>query len=192
MCITKRYGTARKNIRLCSFRSLERTKGVIDDGKKIKEDAKNMKKLKITLICLVCLFITACSNAFAKKEYDSDEKISQIEDHYAQELSVFNCVNGECSLTVSKFDGRRTLWTETLDKSQNIDIKFSFSLSNGMAKIVHIDVNGNVTTIIECSPDTSADGFITKTVSLKKGQNRLKIIGYDCEDIDCKMLFTEP
>lgn len=37
-----------------------------------------MKKLRILPIILLCLLITACSNAFAEREYDSDEKIAQI------------------------------------------------------------------------------------------------------------------
>lgn len=148
-----------------------------------------MKKQKIALICLLCLLITACSNEFAKKEYDSDIKISQPEDHYSKEVSVFNSIDGGYSLTVSKFDGRETLWTKTSEEAQTIDIDFSFSLSKGQAKIVHVDSDGNVTTILECSPDTPTDGFVTETIPLKERQNRIKIVGYDCENIDLKMLF---
>ena len=72
-----------------------------------------------------------------------------------------------------------------------MEIDFSFSISEGQAKIVHIDAAGNVTTIIECLPETSTDGFVTKTIALKSGENRLKIVGYDCEDVDLKMLFEE-
>ena len=114
-----------------------------------------------------------------------------MEDHYAKEYSVFDRIDGGYSLTVSKFDGSQTLWTEIIEENQDIDIDFSFSLLKGLAKIVHIDSDGNVTTIIECSPDTPIDGSVIKTVSLKTGQNRLKIVGYDCEDIDLKMLLSK-
>lgn len=73
-----------------------------------------------------------------------------------------------------------------------MEIKFSFTLSKGQAKIVHIDGEGNITTIMECSPETSTDTFVTEKVLLKCGENRLKIVGYDCENVDLKMLFTEP
>ena len=150
-----------------------------------------MRKLKIILFCLLCLFMTACSNQFAKEEYDFDEKIVQDTDHYAKEVSVANSINGEYSLTVSKFNGRETLWKETIKEDKDIEIDFDFSLSKGLAKIVYIDSEDNVTTVIECLPDTSTDGFVTKTLSLKSGKNRLKIVGYDCEDIDLKMVFSE-
>lgn len=151
-----------------------------------------MKKTKFIWISIMCLLLTACSNGFAKREYEADEKISKIEDRYAKEASVFNPIDGGYSLTVSKFDGRETLWTETLEDNQNIVIDFSFSLTKGQAKIVHIDGEENVTTVIECSPESSTDGVVTKTVFLKRGQNRLKIVGYDCEDIDLKMIFAKP
>lgn len=151
-----------------------------------------MKKFKLLLFVSLCLFMTGCDNGFAKQEYDSNEKISQIQDHYAKECSVFNPIDGGYALTVSKFDGRETLWADTLEEDQNIEIDFSFILSEGQAKIVHIDAEGNVTTVIECLPENSTDGFVTKTVSLKSGENRLKIVGYDCEDVELKMLFEEP
>ncbi len=147
-----------------------------------------MKKSIILLVISLCLFITACDNQFAKEDYNSVEKIAGEEDHYAKESSIFNPIEGGYSLTVSKFDGRETLWSDIVSEEQKMEIEFSFSLSAGQAKIVHIDADGNVTTVIECSPELSTDGFVTKTILLKSGENRLKIVGYDCENIDLKML----
>lgn len=148
-----------------------------------------MKKMRCLLVVLLCLFMTGCSNEFAKQQYDSTDKIVQMTDRYAKSNSVFNPIDGGYKLTVSKFDGRQTLWTDTLEEEQDIEIDFDFSLSAGKAKVVHIDAEGNVTTVIECVPETSTDGVVTKTVSLKSGKNRLKIVGYDCEDVELKMLF---
>lgn len=150
-----------------------------------------MKKLKIMAISLLFLLMMACSNEFARQEYNSNEKISLMNDRYAKEFSVFNSTNEEVSLTISKFNGRETLWTRKLETNQDMEMSFSFHLSKGQAKIVHIDNDNNVTTVIECVPDTSTDGFITKTVSLKSGQNRLKIVGYDCENIDLNIQFSK-
>lgn len=146
-----------------------------------------MKKIFIMLGICLCLFLTGCSNEFAKNEYDSVEKIAQTQDRYAKENSVFNQFDGGCSLNAAKFDGRQTLWSVYLNESKNIDITFDLSLSSGKAKIIHIDTEGNVTTIIENSPE-ALNQHITKTVSLSNGHNRLKIVGYDCKDIDLEML----
>ena len=144
----------------------------------------------ILLQNLRCLFITGCSNKFAENEYDSVEKIIESEDRYAKESSVFNPIDGGYSLVVSKFDGRQTLWTDTLEESQSVEIELSFALTEGQAKIVHIDAEGNVTTLIECTPETSTDGYVTKTVSMTAGENRIKIVGFDCKNIDLKVLFA--
>ena len=152
-----------------------------------------MKKrciLLTMLLCLLMMLMTGCSNGFAENEYDSVEKIAKIEDRYAKEDSVFNPIDGGYSLVVSKFDGRQTLWTDTLEENQSIEIEFSFVITKGQAKIVHIDKDGNVTTVIECTPETSTDGYVTKTISMPSGKNRLKIVGFDCENIDLKMLFS--
>lgn len=142
-----------------------------------------MKKLNIICLILVCLCLTACSNEFARQEYDSDEKISQIQDHYTKEKSNSRSTNGEYSLTVAKFQGRETIWKKTLKKDQDMETGISLQLSKGKAKVVHIDGNGSVTTVLECTPDTPAEEAVTKTIALKSGKNRLKIVGYDCEDM---------
>lgn len=150
----------------------------------------DMKKGCILLVIVLCMFMTGCSNRFAENEYDSVGKIIENEDRYVKECSIFNPIDGGYLLTVSKFDGRQTLWTDTLENSQSVEIEFSFVLTEGQAKIVHIDAEGNVTTLIECTPETCTDGYVTKTVSMTSGENRLKIVGYDCENIDLKMLFS--
>ncbi len=143
-----------------------------------------MKKLKWSVLCLLCLLLTACGNTFAKQEYNADKRIAQIEDHYAKQCSVLNPTDDGCTFTVSKFDGRQTVWTKTLEEDRDMEIDISFHLSKGQAKIVHIDDHSNVTTIMECPPEPTADEVVTRTVSCKSGQNRFKLVGYDCEDID--------
>lgn len=149
-----------------------------------------MKKTCILLTIVFCLLLTGCNNEFAKKEYDSVEKIAESGDRYATQISILNSIEGGYSFSVSKFDGRRTLWTDTFKESQNVDIQFAFALTKGQGKIVHIDADGNVTTVIECTPETSTDEYVTKTVSMTKGKNRLKFVGYDVEKMDLEMLFS--
>jgi uncharacterized protein YxeA len=108
----------------------------------------------IVLICLiVCVTIglTGCGNEFAKQEYNDAEKIAQIEDRYAKDNSFSNHIDGGYTLTVSKFNGRQTLWDKTLEKSAEIEIQLDLSISSGSAKIVYIDCNNNVTVLIECA-----------------------------------------
>lgn len=147
-----------------------------------------MKKNIILLITILCILLMGCNNKFAKDEYDSVEKIVEKADRYAAENLVGKEIDGGYSMFVSKFDGRETLWTDTLEKSQSVEFKFSYTNKKGQAKIVHIDADGNVTTLIECMPETSTEEYITKTVSMPSGENRIKIVGYDVENMDLEML----
>lgn len=150
------------------------------------------KKIHITFLVVLCLLMTGCNTEYAKKEYNSNEKIASVDDHYTKQVSVFNQIEGGLELKVSKFDGRETLWSDSLKNGQDMDIEFTLTLTKGKAKVVYIDDDKNVTTLIECTPDTSTSDTVTKTVTLKKGQNKLKVVGYDCEDLKLKMMFDEP
>ena len=150
-----------------------------------------MKKLKYVFLMVLCLCFVGCNNEFAKEDYDNTEKIVSSGDRYAKEMSVFNHVNGEYSLTVSKFNGRETLWTKSYKEACEVMLEVSLVISEGQAKLVHIDEEDNVTTIVECVPENCAEEAVTVPVAMKKGKNRLKIVGYDCKDLELKMVFDE-
>ena len=149
-----------------------------------------MKKIVLyfALVCLLCL--TGCSNAYAKEEYASLEKLASQGDRYSKEGSVFNPIEGGYSFTVSKFDGRQTLFTWHLDEDVELTMEILCSLTDGTGKLVHVDAEGNVTTLVECNKETSA--AVIKNISLKQGRNDIKFAGYDCGNVDVKMYFEEP
>ena len=145
-----------------------------------------------SLILCVTVSFTGCGNEFAKQEYNDDEKIVQIADRYAKNNSVFNPIEGGYSLTASQFDGRETLWEKELEDNAEIEIQIDLNITSGNAKVVFIDSNNDVTVLIERLQNDSNEQTATKTVSLTNGLNRLKIVGYDCENIDLKLFFDEP
>ena len=145
-----------------------------------------------SLILCVTVSFTGCGNEFAKQEYNDDEKIVQIADRYAKNNSVFNPIEGGYSLTASQFDGRETLWEKKLEDNAEIEIQIDLNITSGNAKVVFIDSNNDVTVLIERLQNDSNEQTATKTVSLTNGLNRLKIVGYDCENIDFKLFFDEP
>lgn len=159
------------------------------EGCNMRRDNINLKKVKTYIMAgLLCVLLTGCSNEFAKREYNDADRIAKTEDRYAKEKSVFNPIDNGYSLVADKFDGRETLWTKTLEENEDIEINIKLSLSEGTAKVVHVDEDGNVATIIECKVESEADEETKKTVSLKKGLNWLKIVGYGCKDIDLELL----
>lgn len=145
-----------------------------------------------SLILCVTISFTGCGNKFAKQEYNDDEKIVQIADRYAKSNSVFNPIEGGYSLTVSRFDGRETLWEKALEDNAEIEIQIDLNIKSGNAKVVFIDSNNDITVLIERLQNNSNELTTTKLVSLTNGLNRLKIVGYDCKVIDLKILFYDP
>lgn len=137
------------------------------------------------MFCLI-----GCSNTYAKEEYDSLEKLASQGDRYSKEGSVFNPIEGGYSFTVSKFDGRQTLFTWHLSEDCELSMEILCSLTDGTGKLVHVDADGNVTTIVECDKETSA--AVIKNILLKQGRNDIKFVGYDCDKLDLKMYFDEP
>ena len=145
-----------------------------------------------SLILCVTIGFTGCGNEFAKQEYNDDEKIVQIADRYAKSNSVFNPIEGGYSLNALRFDGRETLWEKTLEDSAEIEWQIDLNIKSGNAKVVFIDSNNDITVLIEHLQNNSNELTTTKIVSLTNGLNRLKIVGYDCENIDLKLFFDEP
>lgn len=150
-----------------------------------------MKKRILVLLFFVCLFMAGCNNQFAKREYNSTKTIARQADHYAKKSSVFNPIMGGCQLTVSEFDGRETLWSVMAEEEQEMEVSLYISLSEGQAKIVHVDADGTVTMLLENTAETAMEMEETKKVLLKSGKNYLKIVGYDCRELEVKLLFEE-
>ena len=148
-----------------------------------------MKKIKYAVLLVLCLCFVGCNNEFAETEYENAEKIADSGDRYSKEMSVFNHVNGEYTLTVSKFNGRETLWTKSYKEACEVSLEVSLALSEGRAKVVHIDAEDNVTTLVEYTPETCSGEAVTVPVTMTKGKNRIKIVGYDCKDLELKMVF---
>jgi len=149
-----------------------------------------LNKFKRILFFLFALCLIGCSNTYAKEEYDSLEKLMSQGDRYSKEGSLFNPIEGGYSFTVSKFDGRQTLHTWNIQEDKELSMEIICSLTDGTGKLVHVDADGNVTTLVECNKDTSA--AVIRTLSLKQGRNDIKFVGYDCKNLDLKTYFEEP
>lgn len=139
-----------------------------------------MKKKYLLLSVAILLLLTGCNNQFAKQEYDSVEKIAEIKDRYAVESFVKNSMEGGWAPVISELDGRITLWEDNFEESQNVEISFLYQVTKGHGKVVHIDAENNVTTLIEGTSEDLEEIYVTKTVQMTSGTNRIKIVGYDC------------
>lgn len=148
-----------------------------------------MKKRIIGIVCiLLCLVLVGCSNEYAKTEYNAPEKIASNGDRYAKTNSQLNTQEDSCRLTASHFDGRQTLWTEDWRQGETIQLELRLTLTCGQVKFVHVDEEGNVTTLLECTPETAPEGSVLLSVSMPAGRNKFKVVGYDCENLTCEFV----
>ena len=150
-----------------------------------------MKKRMAVLMVLLCLLVTGCSNEYARAEYNSAAKIASSGDRYSKTKSVFSSVKESYRQTASRFDGRETLWTQHLAEGETVQLKVRLTLAKGQAKLVHVDEEGRITTLLECTAETDKDEYITLSLSMPKGKNKLKLVGYDCKNLTCEFIFPE-
>lgn len=146
---------------------------------------KRLFSVFAVLLC-ICMLFAGCDNDFAEKEYNDNAKIVESADRYAKTVSTFKKSNDNFSLEAGKFDGRETLWQKTLKTEEEIEFEVSLKLNEGTAKLVYIDNDNNVSIVAECSSETSKEQSKTEKLTLKKGKNRLKIVGKGCKNLSLK------
>ena len=146
-----------------------------------------MKKVALILIAAMCLMFAGCGNEFAKEEYDQASMIS-ADDRYAETGFDLTTTNNGFNVKAKKFDGRDTLWIFTEETGRNAAVTVTFSLSKGKAKLVLIDDNGDVFTVAEA---TGEEDMLKGTmIYLNKGENRFKLVGYDCKNVEIELVLT--
>ncbi len=150
-----------------------------------------MKKSRILLVAVMGLMLVGCSgnSESAKENYDSAEEIVNDDDKFFEGGAVLKKTDDGYSYKASKFNGRETVWHGKLDEDQDVEVECSLTLEEGTAKIVCVDAQDNITTLVECTPETSSDGNITTTVPMTSGTNSIKIIGYDCKKVNLELNF---
>ncbi|MDD6038996.1 MAG: hypothetical protein PUD20_09425 [bacterium] len=146
-----------------------------------------MKKLRMVTALLLCMMLVGCNNEFAKTQYDAENLIVKEEDRYTKNMSVLNHTGTGLTLTVGDFDGRETIWTENYSEAQVVEMDIRFTIRGGKAKLIHIDSEDQIHTMIECTAESGVSKMTTFSVPVTKGRNRWKVVGYECKDIDLEI-----
>lgn len=147
-----------------------------------------MKHLKIllalTMIC-VCLSLAACGFDFSEEDYDSAAKIANG-NKYQKTMAVKNMIGNSCEFSAGTMKGWDTVWSKSNLSSGEITVAVTLSVAEGKAKVVFIDADDKVRTLVECTADSASD-HATQTLSVKSGNNRIKIVALDCKDLTMKL-----
>lgn len=145
-----------------------------------------MKKLLILAIAALCILLAGCNNSFAKEEYENTSKIAAT-DRYAETGSVKESFYNGFHFKAKSFDGRETLLTNTNPEGAfEITATIALSLSEGTAKLVMIDGEGNVSTLAECTAESGAQ-LVEKRITIPSGECVFKLVGHGCKEVEMQM-----
>lgn len=152
-----------------------------------------MRKLLCLLFCaLMCLSLSGCKismritdSEYARLEYDDDEKIAG-KDCYDDGDTYNIRSDGRYWGGYEEFKGRRTIAECPSEEDRSVSVELSLRTGKGKAKVVFVDAELNVTTLIEYESGDMSGQLSKKTtaaVKFLKGENFFKLVGYDCEDL---------
>ena len=118
--------------------------------------------------------------------YNDDSKIANDSDTFGLDESDETIEEGVYKGKL-KFSGSITIWTYESNEDFELQVPYTLSVKSGKAKIVLISPDNTVNTLVENTNKSSVEGEAILTVPIKKGVNRIKLVGYKKADIDVEL-----
>lgn len=141
-----------------------------------------MKPASLSLVALLLSLslLSSCDTSFHNSIYDDDEKIASLVDSYVAATSIGSkTADGGYALSAT-MTGTQTIWSFEAEEDMDIPVSCKLSVtSGGYAKLVLVGPDGDVTTIVENTDNAVPEDMQPYNLSLKKGNNRIKVVGYD-------------
>jgi hypothetical protein len=102
-------------------------------------------------------------------------------------MSIGNTEGNEYSLSAT-MTGMETIWRYKAESDSEITMSYMLSVSQGgKAKLVLITPNNEVIELVENTDNTETTEMQSQTIQLTKGNNRIKIVGYDKPKFELKL-----
>lgn len=134
---------------------------------------------KIVKLILIILLFNSCMVAEIdiRRAFDSDRIIVSEEDSFTFVQRVGRTVRKRTDIEFEGFSGTYTLLSLNSQEGDFIEVAFRTQIKSGQFKLVLIDPDKNIQTIIAMS------GSGQRSISLKKGISRIKMIGRESTGI---------
>lgn len=139
---------------------------------------------------LLVLILSGCSNNSMNTLYSNDKKIASDSNSFNLN-SDKQSIDGQAYNGKLEFEGMDTLWKYKADKDYKIDISYLLSVAKGKAKLVLIYPDGTVTNIEENTDKAKPNELSTTSLTLLKGENRIKLVGANKAQIDLEVKISE-
>lgn len=148
----------------------------------------NFKKRKILVIMTIIMIslLIGCGDNFMDRVYNDDSKIANEYDTFSLDESDETIEEGVYKGKF-KLSGSGTIWTYESDEDFDLQAPYILSVKSGKAKIVLISPDNTVVTLVENTAKSTVEGNTALTVPIKKGINRIKLVGYKKADIELEL-----
>lgn len=134
------------------------------------------KRLKLAAALLFFSSFAACSTNPMTAVYDSDVKIAGPSNTYNL-TNIEQSIDGQNYICdVERFEGMDTIWTYEAPADETSELNCLISVSSGKLKLVLIEPDNTLTTIVELTAETGQEDSRTFPLNLKKGENRIKVV----------------
>ncbi|WP_291580319.1 50S ribosomal protein L7ae [Clostridium sp. UBA6640] len=148
----------------------------------------NFKKRKILVIMTIIMItlLIGCGDNFMDRVYNDDDKIASDSNTFGVDESDETIEEGIYKGKL-KLSGSGTIWIYESDEDFDLQVPYTLSVKSGKAKLVLISPNNTVATLVENTAKSSVEENTALTIPIKKGINRIKLVGYKKADIELEL-----
>ena len=93
--------------------------------------------------------------------------------------------------SAEKMEGMDTIWKYEASEDTEVTFTWKLNVSSGKAKFVLIDPDGNLSTLVECKAESGGEQDGTETFEMKKGENRVKLVGAEKTSLEYEFTADE-
>ncbi|WP_425448861.1 hypothetical protein [Dethiothermospora halolimnae] len=147
---------------------------------------KSRKKIVSIVILIVVITLVIGCNDETGKVYSDENEISAKYDTFSLDEDSETIEQGKYKGTF-KLSGMGTIWKYQSDDDINLEVPYKFSVQKGKAKLVLISPDDTIVNLIEITNSSSEKKEKSLTLPIKKGLNRMKVVGHDKASIDMEI-----
>lgn len=145
----------------------------------------------IAIFIALAMMLVGCSKNYMGSVYNNNDKIASDSNSYNLNIEDQN-VDGQNFIGIIKnIEGMDTIWTYEADKDMELDMTYLLKVSSGKFKLVLISPDKSVTNIIEMTRESDVTDYATSTLKIKKGLNRIKMVGGHNTSVEFNISITE-
>lgn len=137
------------------------------------------------LLLLAALLCVGCAGNNKNAIYDDEKKLADQGDSFSVD-SVSQTVQDRAYTATVTMTGANTVWRYQTEEESQIELSCLLSATHGKAKLVLIQPDGTLYTLVE-STAASDDIPLNTTLVLPKGESRLKLVAADDAQIELRL-----